>query len=49
MPKIVKGGPFGLFQHPFSCKKSKEGGPLETLVKNFGKNNNCVQSTHQDT
>ena len=32
-------GPFGLFQHPFSCKKSNknDGGPLETLV-NIGKN-----------
>ena len=29
MPKIVK-GPFGLFQHPFSCKKIflNEGGPF---------------------
>ena len=24
MPKIVKGGPFGFFQHPLSCKKSKK-------------------------
>ena len=39
MPKIVKGGPFGLFQHPFSCKKN-EGGPLETLV-NFGKSHSA--------
>ena len=38
MQKNVKGGPFGLFQHSFRCKKNKqnEGGPLETLV-NFGK------------
>ena len=35
MPKIVRGGPFGLYQHPFSCKKLKKmkRGPLETLGK----------------
>ena len=37
--KIVKGGPFGLFEDPVCCKISKkiEGDPLETL-KNFQKN-----------
>ena len=30
--KIVKGGPFGLFERPVCCKISKKigGGPLET-------------------
>ena len=33
--KIVKGGPFGLFENRVLCKISKKlkGGPLETLKK----------------
>ena len=34
MPKNVKGGPLGVFEHTFFCKIEKnEGDPLETLKK----------------
>ena len=34
VPKNVKGGPLGVFEHPFFCKIEKiEGGPSETLKK----------------
>ena len=35
MPKIVKGGPFGLFENPISCKISKlKRDPSETPLEN---------------
>ena len=34
MPKNVKGGPLGVFEHPFFCKVEKnEGGPLGDIKK----------------
>ena len=37
VPKNVKGGPLGVFEHPFFCKiETNEGGPLGTLI-NFAK------------
>ena len=35
MPKNVKGGPLGVFEHPFFCKieKKMKGDPLETFKK----------------
>ena len=34
MPKKLKGGPFGIFQHPFCCKTTKElkGGLFEKKI-----------------
>ena len=33
MPKILKGGPFGLFQHPFCRKISKIQGDIQEFSK----------------
>ena len=51
MSKIVKGGPFGLFENPVCCKISKKlkGDPLETLksCRKKTKNDHFEQS-HSD-
>ena len=45
MPKIVKGGPFGLFPDPFSCKKSKKmkEGPFGDISKFWEKKSHSAE------
>ena len=44
MSKIVEGGSFGLFQHPFGCKiqKKLKGGPFGDK-KNFEKKSHSAE------
>ena len=37
VPKHVKGGPLGLFEHSFFCKKEKVKGDLLETMKKFAK------------
>ena len=45
VPKNVKGGPFGIYYHTFSCKISKkpEGGPFGNIIKKFEKKSHSAE------
>ena len=47
MPKNVEGGLFGIYQHTFSCKISKnlKGEPFETLENFQKKSHNVVKKS----
>ena len=46
MPKKLKGGPFGIFQHPFRCKTPKKDWRGKTLCsKFFFEKSHCAEKT----
>ena len=43
MPKNVKGGPLGVFEHPFFCKTEKnEGGPFRHISEKKSQSQNIL-------
>ena len=46
VPKIVKVGPFGIFEHPFCCKIEKnEGGPFGDIKQIYQKKSHKAEIT----